>query len=81
MFVPIAARFAVIVVPIFSPRIIAQAVGKLNKPELAMTIVAAIIAEDDWNIMVKNAPIPMHIKRFKMLSGLTFTSFTKLTKA
>ena len=42
-----AAMLAVIVVPIFSPRTIAQAIGKGIHPMLSMIRVIAIVADDD----------------------------------
>ena len=53
-----AAMFAVIVVPIFSPRTIAQAIGNGIHPMLSMMRVMAIVADDDWRIRVSTVPKP-----------------------
>ena len=56
-----AAIFAVIVVPIFSPRTIAQAIGNGIHPILSIIRVMAIVADDDWRMRVRIVPTPRKI--------------------
>ena len=51
------ARFAVTVVPIFSPNIIAAASSKGIHPWAVIRIVKANVALDDWMIIVMRVPI------------------------
>ena len=51
-----AAILAVIVVPMFSPNTIAQAMLKGIQPMLSMISVIAIVAEDDCNTSVRIVP-------------------------
>ena len=48
-----AAMFAVMVVPIFSPNTIAQAMSNLIQPMLSMIKVRAIVALEDWRTREK----------------------------
>ena len=48
--------FAVIVVPIFSPRTIAQAMSNGMNPMLNMMRVMAIVADEDWSTSVSTVP-------------------------
>ena len=66
---PIAARLAVMVVPMFSPNTKAAALGKLIKPEAAAAKVTAIMALEDWKIMVRIIPTPTIINRDPICSG------------
>ncbi|MPM68899.1 hypothetical protein SDC9_115834 [bioreactor metagenome] len=61
-FAGIAARFAVIVVPMFSPIIIAAAAGKSIHPFVAIIRVRATVALDDCTRMVKTDPISRKIR-------------------
>ena len=61
-FAIVAAKFAVIVVPIFSPRTRAAAVSNPIQPLLAITSVSAMVAEEDWMITVSRVPIKRKIK-------------------
>ena len=56
-----AARFAVIVVPMFSPRIIAAADSNPNQPLEHMISVIATVALDDCTIMVRTVPMSRKI--------------------
>ena len=51
-----AAIFAVIVVPIFSPSTIAQAILNGIHPMLSMMRVMAIVADEDWSTSVSTVP-------------------------
>ena len=51
-----AAMLAVIVVPIFSPSTIAQAISKGIHPMLSMMRVIAIVADDDCSTSVSTVP-------------------------
>lgn len=57
-----AAILAVIVVPIFSPKMNAHAVGKSMSPLTANVIVMATVALDDWTMMVTIVPIAITIR-------------------
>ena len=54
---PIDAKNAVIVVPIFSPKTMAAAVGKVIQPIEAIVMVIAIAALEDCTIIVNKVPI------------------------
>ena len=56
-----AAIFAVIVVPMFSPRTIAHAIGNGIHPMLSMIRVIAIVADEDWRMRVSTVPTPRKI--------------------
>ena len=56
-FATIAARLAVTVVPIFSPRTIEAAISKFIQPLAHMTSVSAMVAEDDCMRIVRTVPI------------------------
>ena len=60
-----AAMFAVIVVPMFSPKTKAAATSKPIKPCEHITSVTAIIAEEDWTITVSIVPIKTNNKMDK----------------
>ena len=49
-----AARFAVMVVPMFSPKTIAAAISKGIQPLLAMTKVKAMAALEDCTVIVRS---------------------------
>ena len=51
-----AAMLAVMVVPIFSPKTIAQAMLNGIQPMLSMMSVIAIVADDDWSTSVRIVP-------------------------
>ena len=55
--VDVAARFDVIVVPIFSPRMNATAFGKVMAPDASSNIVILVAAADDCRQKVITAPI------------------------
>lgn len=55
-----AARFAVMVVPMFSPSTMDAAISKPIHPLAHMTNVNAIVAEEDCINMVKAVPISMN---------------------
>jgi len=57
-----AAMLAVMVVPIFSPRTIAQAIGNGIHPMLSIIRVIAIVADDDWSTRVSTEPKPRKIR-------------------
>ena len=61
----VAAMFAVIVVPMFSPKTKAAATSKPIKPCEHITRVTAIIAEEDWTITVSIVPIKTNNKMDK----------------
>ena len=56
-----AAMLAVIVVPMFSPSTMAQAMLKGIHPMLSMMRVIAIVADEDWRIRVRTVPKPRKI--------------------
>ena len=51
-----AAMFAVIVVPMFSPRTIAQASGKSISPDVVRSMVMAMVALEAWSTIVRMVP-------------------------
>ena len=53
---PIHARAAVMVVPIFSPRMKGTAISKLIRPDPAIPMVKPIVALEDCSSMVMTAP-------------------------
>ena len=55
-----AARFAVIVVPMFSPKTMEAAMSNPIQPFAHMTRVSAIVADDDCISMVSAVPISMN---------------------
>lgn len=55
-----AARFAVIVVPTFSPKTMEAAMSYPIQPLAHMTKVSAIVADDDCIKMVSTVPIIMN---------------------
>ena len=82
-----AAIFAVTVVPIFSPKIIAAAIGKSIHPWTSITNVIVVEAEDDWvnrvsavpikiNIIVDQNPKSVKLLRSAKISGFSPTSGT-----
>ena len=58
---PLAAIFAPIVVPMFSPRTIAAAIGNGSQPRYASTIVSTTVTLDDWRINVMTTPMSINI--------------------
>ncbi len=56
MLAGIAARFAVMVVPMFSPMFMAAALGKSIHPLVAIINVMATVALEDCTIMVSTGP-------------------------
>ena len=54
--------FAVTVVPIFSPNIIAAAIGKSIHPWNNMTRVIAVEADEDWVTSVNKVPAKTNSK-------------------
>ena len=56
-----AAMLAVMVVPIFSPRTIAHAIGKGIHPMLSIIRVMAMVADEDWRMRVSIVPTPRNI--------------------
>ena len=55
-----AAKFAVIVVPMFSPKTMEAAISNPIHPLAHMTSVNAIVAEEDWIRIVRAVPISMN---------------------
>ncbi len=62
-FAGIAAMLAVMVVPMFSPNIIAAAISNGIHPFVHIINVMATVALDDWTMTVRRLPIPRKISR------------------